>query len=486
MFIQLILLSSRRVQLPVLLGLSCFFSAVANAATIEWQSTTGGDYHDGGNWVGGDPPGADDTASFAVGETFEVTFEDAGGFSNMRLLVNDGNVTFDLDGKTLNVTDPSTPSHDSVQPFTISGGTTSSGPAVTVVNGTLNITTRGTIGRNNESGALTIGSGGSVVAGNDFLAGQRGTGQLLVENGGSFSAGRFFVGHRNGGDGTAIFTGATTTGSWSGGLLTIGGEDASGELRVLNGAVLTGSGTGSTSAVNVGVHADSISASILVSGAGSRLTHVRHMTIGNTSGVGTGTVTVTAGGRIEMGGDGIDLRAGNLFTGDGSVRVTAASGVFTNAGILRPGLLDSEGGFTGGVLNLERAYIQTATGVLNINLGGTAEGDFGAVEFSDGAATLGGILDVVLRNDFELGFDQFFHVVRLGTGGSMSGQFIGLDENELVGTFNGVNLYITYDPEAFGAASGGVGLYSVIPEPRTYALLFGALVAAVAVLRRRK
>ncbi len=483
MAFKLIILS-RRGALSVLCSLLLICAGALKADTIDWNSeVTNGDYHTGSSWVGGEPPGSDDIARFDNAGTYGVIFEASGGFTNHRLYVNSGDVTFDLDGKTLNLTSAHGGGHDNPQPLTISGG---SGTSLTVLNGTIDIDSYGTIGRVNESGSLTIGSGGSVVAGGDFLAGQRGEGVLMVNNGGYFSSSRFFVGHRNGGDGTATFTGATTTGSWST-VFSIGGDNASGELNVLDGAVLSGSSsTSSASAVNVATSSGSISGSILVSGAGSRLTHGRHMTIGNTTGVGTATVTVADGGRIEMGGVGINLNVDNLFTGDGSVRVTGASGVFTNAGILRPGLLDSEGAFTGGILNIERNYTQTADGILNINLGGTGEGDYGVVEFSDGVATLNGNLDVALVNGFEIDWDQFFHVLRLGEDGSMSGQFTGLDEAALVGTFGGINLYITYDPEAFGTSSGGVGLYTAIPEPHTFVLLFSALIGAAVLIRRRR
>lgn len=209
------------------------------------------------------------------------------------------------------------------------------------------------------------------------------------------------------------------------------------------------------------------------------------MYIGNTSGVGTGTVTVADGGRIELGGDGVLLRDGNLFTGDGSVKITSAAGLFSNAGILRPGLLDGDD-FSGGTFNLEGDYTQTSTGVLDIRLGGIDGGDFGVLEVTDGTVTLGGTLSVLLANDFLLGYNQFFHVLRLDGDSEMSGQFLGLDENGLVGTFNGVDLYITYNAELYGMSTGGVGLFTAIPEPRTYAMLFGVVVVLASMLRRRR
>lgn len=478
------LLPRNRLTVLSILCLLFLFAGVATAQ-VAWKSAVDGDYHIGTNWVGDAVPTTSQNAQFNIDGSYEVTFEETGTFSNNRLLFNSGDVTFDLDGKTLSITDPTNPSHSSEQPFTVSG---TSGPAFTLLNGTIAVTTRGTIGRNNQSGSLTIGSGGIMTFGSDFLPGQEGTGTLLIEDGGKLTTGRMLLGHRNGGNGTVTVTGVGSSWAWSNTVTVqsvIGGSDSgtSGTLNVLNGGVATG-----TSAVTIATGAGTVSGKLLVSGTGSRFTIGGTLSVGKVDGTGSALIEVTNNGRVEVTGTNsfIDLRASAMLTGNGAVRVANSAQSLQNAGIVRPGLLNTEGAFTGGILNIEGNYTQAAAGILNINLGGTAEGDYGVIEVSGGTATLNGVLDVAVVNSFAVDWDQFFHILRLGTGGSMTGQFTGLDDNALVGTFDGVNLYITYDPESFGASSGGVGLYSVIPEPHTYALMFGTLIGLFAISKRRK
>jgi len=95
-----------------------------------------------------------------------------------------------------------------------------------------------------------------------------------------------------------------------------------------------------------------------------------------------------------------------------------------------------------------------------------------------GNVSLNGSLNITFIDDFELGLNQFYQI--LTADGTQSGQFTGLDEGGLVGTFNSINLFITYEPENSGGVDG-VAVYSV-PEPSSALLI---LLGAGALLARR-
>ncbi len=94
-----------------------------------------------------------------------------------------------------------------------------------------------------------------------------------------------------------------------------------------------------------------------------------------------------------------------------------------------------------------------------------------------GDVELAGVLDVYLINSFELLAGMSFEI--LNVGGTLTGEYDGLDEGHKVGSFSGTNLYITYA----GGDGNDVTLYSrAVPEPTTLLLaLFG-----LALLPRRK
>ena len=83
----------------------------------------------------------------------------------------------------------------------------------------------------------------------------------------------------------------------------------------------------------------------------------------------------------------LNIQSGNLI---GSGTITAN---IINGGILTPGT-------PLGVLTIKGNYTQTATGILNIELGGLTPGDEYDRLSIDGNATLDGTLKIDLANDF--------------------------------------------------------------------------------------
>lgn len=467
-----------------------------SAQFVDWAEPAGGEYSVGANWQDDSPPTTDEIGRFNIGgQTYTVTFEaSAAKTEARRLYFNAGNVTFDLDGKTIELDgDGSNPGHSNAQALTVSSA---SSVAFTLLDGTIDVVRRGTVGLGGQSGSMTVGTGGILNFGGDFLVGQEGTGNLLVSGGGTVSVGStFFIGHRNGGNGTVTLDGAGSTLTMAGGTIQIAGAQHSGStgsLIIRNGAEAGRTGEGSITVANNSSHPSH--GSIFVEGTNSRLTNRGNLTVGNSSQpTGSALVSVTSGGMVTITHNwSINVNANGTVTGNGTYELLGASsttgtGAFANtSGTVLPGILDTEEDiFSGGIMNVRGNYTQGELGTLAIYLGGTGASQYGILQISEGTASLDGLLDVNLVNDFTLGIGQFFHVLRLGTAGSMNGEFIGLDEGALVGTFGGVDLFVTYDPEIFGADSGGVGLYTVIPEPGTIALIFGASALGMIFLRRR-
>lgn len=140
-------------------------------------------------------------------------------------------------------------------------------------------------------------------------------------------------------------------------------------------------------------------------------------------------------------------------------------------GILSPG---SSAGWLEflGELNLQ------AASELEIGLGGLNNEDFDRL-IVDGDLSLAGGLDVFFENGFSLGAHQQFVIVEL-TGGR-TGEFAGLGQGSLVGTFGGFDLLISY----FGGDGNDIMLFTV-PEPiLAFEGLMGLACLAIRGRRRR-
>ena len=164
------------------------------------------------------------------------------------------------------------------------------------------------------------------------------------------------------------------------------------------------------------------------------------------------------------------------FTGDGTV-----VGTFDSTGLLAPGN-------SAGVMTFTADLRQTA-GSTEIELGGRFDGggDKSLTEYDwidvSGDVVLGGTLDVMLIDTFSLSSDMSFDFLRVA--GTLSGQYDGLGEGDLVGNFGGQDLFITYA----GGDGNDVSLFtafsSAVPEPTT-ALIWTMLVGLGVTVRRRR
>jgi hypothetical protein len=201
-----------------------------------------------------------------------------------------------------------------------------------------------------------------------------------------------------------------------------------------------------------------------------------HTLLNQTSGTLTniGTLTNHIGARLTHNGT-IDTTSGSfindgLLIGEGHI-----TGHVSGSGTIAPGN-------SSGVLTID-GHLTHYDGGHQIELGGHFHGggDNSLTEFDwldvTGDVELAGTLEVYLIDSFELLAGMSFDILKVG--GTLTGQYGGLDEGLKVGSFSGPNLYITYA----GGNGNDVTLFSrAVPEPA--ALLLALL--GLALLPRRR
>jgi len=151
-------------------------------------------------------------------------------------------------------------------------------------------------------------------------------------------------------------------------------------------------------------------------------------------GSNTGSMTVAAGatlsaaGYIQSGGS-TSLNSGTLTGGPFNINSGILSGSGTvNANLSNGGQVIPGGTGSAGLLIINGNYTQTASGALNVELGGTTAGSQYARVTVSGTASLGGTLNVIVVNNFHPAVGNTFQIL---TFGSSSGNFT---------TYNGLSL----------------------------------------------
>ena len=305
--------------------------------------------------------------------------------------------------------------------------------------------------------ATVRGSGSQWNNSSDLSVGTLGSGTLNVEAGGVVNNTTGFIGHINGSTGLVTVTGSGSQWNHSVDLAIGGGMGAAGGtglLTIADGGLVDVSGT--TKLWSTGTL--TLDGGSLITG-----TFENSGTFRTTSGTNTisGDVYNDGGFQVDSGSDLVlmdDVFGSGAFTGGGDV---------TFHGGFRPGNSPATIEFGGDVL-------LDATSSTFIEIGGQADAEFDRLVLSNIDAILkindGAALDVQLINGFELGFNQEFIFCNIAGSNLPVGTFSDLGEGDLVGSFSGTDLFISY-----AAGSGNdISLFTAVPEPSTF------LVAAIA------
>ncbi|MFI5458602.1 MAG: beta strand repeat-containing protein, partial [Isosphaerales bacterium] len=160
---------------------------------------------------------------------------------------------------------------------------------------------------------------------------------------------------------------------------------------------------------------------------------VQQGSLGLGNATNSGTVTVAPGATLGVLGytqtaGATFLKGGTINGGSLSINAGALSGSGTiNANVTNGGQVIPGGTGSVGLLTINGNYTQTASGSLNVELGGTTAGSSDQLAVS-GPASLDGTLNVSLINNFQPAVGNTFQVLSFG---NSSGNF---------GTDNGLNL----------------------------------------------
>ncbi len=249
-------------------------------------------------------------------------------------------------------------------------------------------------------GTTTVTGNGSQWTHSDhIILGAEGNGTLRVENGGAVSGSWCHFAEGEAAQGLLVVDGVGSSLSMTFQLNI--GVRGRGDLQVLNGAtisnswcrigdwasaegVATVSGPGSTWTCSEWANiANAGRASLTVTDEAEFSAST--VSVGSAAG-GSGTLTVSNGGQTHS--PTLTVFQGSRLQGDGTVHSTV-----TNRGTVAPGV-------SAGAMTVDGDYAQSETGVLSIEIGGTAPGADHDQLVVTGGATLDGALHIELINGF--------------------------------------------------------------------------------------
>jgi T5SS/PEP-CTERM-associated repeat protein len=261
--------------------------------------------------------------------------------------------------------------------------------------GSVSNTLGGRIGSNSgSSGAATVtGAGATWTNGDGLFVGPFGTGELNIEAGGSVSDTFGSLGATSGSQGTATVSGAGS--NWTNGSFLRVGDSGVGALTISDG------GSVSNTTGRIGFNSGS-QGTATVSGAGSTWTNTDAMF------VGTGTLNVEDGGRVEVANT-----LGVWSTGT----VDLTGGEISTAGFDNQGAFN----FTGGQLTVTGGLFSPQAGSGTFSINGASGLNVPTLALAGGATT---------QNIAELRVGDSGHgALRIEAGGtvvSTSGRIVGV------------------------------------------------------------
>ncbi len=445
------------------LGAGCFIAAFSSARATDFTASAGGEWSSANTWTSTPDDVAPTGSDNVVGTSFSGNVTVTGAQAANNFTIGSGSFTLNVLGGTggaLTINGALTKSAGGDLTFR-SGGLSLSAASISLSSGNLFFGTSTSAGRHLTS--LTSGNV-SVTSGNLFL----------------------FVGS----DATATTFGALTV-NGSGAVNIRHGNSAvqntSGTLQV---ASLTGTGTvqvtstsstGSTGTLAIVSTADASFSGVLTNGSSGALSVTK-----------SGSFTQTLSGASNTYTGGTTITGGTLLANNTTGSAFGTGAVAVNGGILGgTGFIQGATTVTGGGL---AAGTDGTVGILTFNAdldlaGLTGTGklkfDLAAVGASDKVVLSSGMLSI---GSGQLNFDDFSFTTLSGfdigvytlldSATSISGTF----GSSLSGVIGGNNAVLsTNGQDIFLTVSAGA-----IPEPSTYAALFGVMALGSAALRRRR
>jgi len=271
---------------------------------------------------------------------------------------------------------------------------------------------------------------------------------------------------------------ATTNGIISGAVTNASGDKSLFTLRVTTGGSLTLS-SGTLTIASGGIIGDSggpISGGNITSGTTALYVHTPSaLTISSAIVDGAGSVALVKAGSNTLTIDGTNTYTGSTYVNSGTLAMTGGS--LANGNVFVRGAA---------------AFTMNSSSTINFNLTGTTAGQFDVfTQDVGGSYTLGGTMNLKFNSMFTSGasFDLFDLTSGSADGFttiSIVGSYIGSINEDTPGIWTGT---VSGQAFTFTESSGLLNIAAAaIPEPGTYALIFGSLavVMTVAVRRRRR
>ena len=346
----------------------------------------------------------------------------------------------------------------------------------------------------NNAGAVSV-SGTAISDGSGVLGvAQTGAGTTTLSVANSYSGGTAVSA------GTLALSGAGTLGSGSltvsGGTADLGGATITNALGALtgggavnNGTITNNSGTydvqnGTVGAVLAGSNGltKSTASTVTLNSAntysGNTVISSGTLALGSSGSVASATIQNNATFNVSAVTGGFSVASGQTLKGTGTVigGTTIASG-----GTLAPGN-------SPGVMTFNDALTLSGTTAMEAN--GTGRGtSYDGIDTGTGLLTYGGTMTVTFGSTFLTGGESF-DLFSIGAGGS-SGSFssVSIAGSYIAGLTNTAGVWTGsaggYDFTFTQSTGDLVVLATAIPEPSTYAAIFGALALAGVVCRRR-